>query len=131
MTPTILYIEDNPDSMLLVQRAVEMLGCNFLWAADGVTGLQIAGSNPPDLILLDINLPDIDGYQIAQQLRANSLPLQTVPIIALTANALKGDDERALIAGCTAYMSKPISIRELRKCVMAHLSHAHSGSSNL
>jgi two-component system cell cycle response regulator DivK len=67
-----------------------------------------------DLILLDINLPDIDGYEVARRLRRSSISkLVYVPIIAITANALKGDAEKALEAGCNVYMSKPINIREL------------------
>lgn len=123
MEQTVLYIEDNPDNMMLVQRAIEVLGYQFVWAANGQQGLELAETHHPDLILLDINLPDIDGYEIARRLRANNQSrLFTVPIIAVTANALKGDAEKALTAGCTAYMAKPINTRELRKQVMATLS---------
>ena len=116
MNQTILYIEDNPDNMMLVERAIEALGYHFLWAANGKQGLELAQTQRPDLILLDINLPDLDGYKIAQSLRATSDPgLLAVPIIAVTANALKGDAEKALDAGCNAYLPKPISTRELRK----------------
>lgn len=126
MASTILCIEDNPNNMLLVQRAVEMLGCQFLWAASGETGLELAEAYQPDLILLDINLPDMEGYQVAQMLRANGTDhLQTVPIIALTANALMGDARKFLAAGCTAYMPKPIDTRALRAQVMAFLPDAN------
>jgi len=119
---TILCIEDNPNNMLLVQRAVEVLGCNFVWAASGATGLELAETYQPDLILLDINLPDINGYQVAQRLRAKGTDhWQTVPIIALTANALMGDARKFLAAGCTAYMPKPIDTRALRAQVLAFL----------
>jgi len=74
----------------------------------------MAEAEEVDLILLDINLPDIDGYEVARRLRASAKSeLTTVPIIAVTANALKGDAEKALNAGCDVYMSKPINIREL------------------
>jgi CheY-like chemotaxis protein len=77
-------------------------------------GLSIAENQELDLILLDINLPDVDGYEVARRLRKNQKPeLAHIPIIAITANALKGDAERALDAGCDVYMSKPINIREL------------------
>ncbi|MCS6909012.1 MAG: response regulator [Anaerolineales bacterium] len=112
MAPTILYIEDNPDNMLLVQRALEARGYNFLWAANGLSGLAEAEAKRPDLILLDINLPDIDGYEVARRIRAHA-ELRTLPVIAITANALRGDAEKALNAGCDVYMSKPINIREL------------------
>jgi two-component system cell cycle response regulator DivK len=114
MGKNILYIEDNPDNMLLVKRVLQSRGYNFLEARNGTEGLSMAEEHPLDLILLDINLPDIDGYEVARRLRKSSKPeLAYVPIIAITANALKGDAERALEAGCDVYMSKPINIREL------------------
>ena len=117
----VLYVEDNPDNMQLVQRVITALGHQFLWAADGLTGVSMVESIYPDLILLDINLPDIDGYEVARRLRANKNHLY-VPIIAITANALKGDAEMALAAGCDVYMSKPVNIRELRAHVVGFLS---------
>lgn len=114
MTNNILYIEDNPDNMLLVQRALESRGYHLLKAMKGEAGIAIAESQQVDLILLDINLPDIDGYEVARRLRTSAKrELSKVPIIAVTANALKGDAEKALDAGCDVYMSKPINIREL------------------
>jgi len=118
---SVLYVEDNPDNMLLVQRAISALGLTFLWAADGLSGVQMAYAEHPDLILLDINLPDIDGHEVARRLRSGKNGLINVPIIAITANALKGDAEKALAAGCDVYMSKPINIRELWARVMAFL----------
>ncbi len=116
---SILYIEDNPDNMQLVQRAVTALGHRFLWASNGLAGLEMAAAERPDLVLLDINLPDIDGYEVARRLRSNRQNPVQAPIIALTANALKGDAEKALAAGCDVYMSKPVNIRELWARVMA------------
>ena len=114
MGNNILYIEDNPDNMMLVKRALEARGYKLLEALTGIGGVQSAEANAVDLILLDINLPDIDGYEVAKRLRASSkTALAYVPIIAITANALKGDAEKALSAGCDVYMSKPINIREL------------------
>jgi len=114
MSHNILYIEDNPDNMMLVQRALETRGYHLLKAMKGEEGIAKAESEQVDLILLDINLPDIDGYEVARRLRASSKrELKVVPIIAVTANALKGDAEKALNAGCDVYMSKPINIREL------------------
>ena len=114
MSNNILYIEDNPDNMRLVQRALESRGYHLLQAKNGLMGVQMAESESVDLILLDINLPDIDGYEVARRLRASSKKqLALTPIIAVTANALKGDAEKALEAGCDVYMSKPINIREL------------------
>ena len=100
--------------MQLVQRALEAKGYQFLEASTGIDGLEIATSQKPDVILLDINLPDIDGYDVARQLRtAQAEAGFSSPIIAITANALSGDAEKALEAGCDVYMSKPINIREL------------------
>lgn len=114
MTHNVLYIEDNPDNMTLVKRALEAHGYTLYHAANGVSGVAMAEATNVNLILLDINLPDIDGYEVARRLRASSKrELASIPIIAITANALKGDAERALDAGCDVYMSKPISIREL------------------
>ena len=114
MANNVLYIEDNPDNMMLVQRALEARGYYLLKAKNGLDGVATAESEEVDLILLDINLPDIDGYEVARRLRSsNKHTLASVPIIAITANALKGDAEKALDAGCDVYMSKPINIREL------------------
>jgi two-component system cell cycle response regulator DivK len=114
MGNNILYIEDNPDNMTLIQRALEARGYNLLKARNGLEGVQVAESENVDLILLDINLPDIDGYEVANRLRTSAKHvLSRIPIIAVTANALKGDAEKALEAGCDVYMSKPINIREL------------------
>jgi two-component system, cell cycle response regulator DivK len=114
MTHNILYIEDNPDNMTLVQRALEARGYHLLQASNGLSGVETAEREDVDLILLDINLPDIDGYEVARRIRKSSKgSLLHTPIIAITANALKGDAEKALDAGCDVYMSKPINIREL------------------
>jgi two-component system cell cycle response regulator DivK len=114
MANNILYIEDNPDNMTLVQRALEARGYRLLKAYNGTDGVLTAENEEVDLILLDINLPDIDGYEVARRLRtSDKRTLRSIPIIAVTANALKGDAEKALEAGCDVYMSKPINIREL------------------
>ncbi len=123
MPRKILYVEDNPDNMTLVKRALEARGYEFLWAANGQSGLDMAESKQPDVILLDINLPDIDGYEVARRLRGSGRSSMVyVPIIAVTANALRGDAEKALAAGCDVYMAKPINIRELWARVEGFLS---------
>ena len=114
MTYNVLYVEDNPDNMMLVQRALEARGYHLLKATKGIDGVETAEREQVDLILLDINLPDIDGYEVARRLRSSiKRELARVPIIAITANALRGDAQKALDAGCDVYMSKPINIREL------------------
>ncbi len=110
----ILYIEDNPDNMRLVKRALEAKGYILHGALNGHLGLQMAESILPTVILLDINLPDIDGYEVARRIRKHrNSDVRHIPIVAVTANTLKGDAEKALDAGCDVYMSKPINIREL------------------
>ena len=124
----ILYIEDNPDNMILVKRVLEAAGHTLFQAATGVEGISVAENEAIDLILLDINLPDVDGYEIARRLRHNPKPkLAHIPIIAITANALKGDAENALAAGCDVYMSKPINIHELRARVEGFMPPSESG----
>jgi len=114
MTHNILCIEDNEDNMTLVQRALEARGYRLLKAMRGMDGIAIAETEHVDLILLDINLPDLDGHEVARRLRSSGKSeLARIPIIAVTANALKGDAQKALDAGCDVYMSKPINIREL------------------
>jgi len=117
---TILYIEDNPENQLLVRRILQAEGYTVVEAMDGPTGLDLARQTSPDLILLDINLPEMDGYELAGRLR--SLPgLEKVPIIALTANVMRGDRERTLAAGCDGYIQKPIDVDTMPGQVAAFL----------
>ena len=114
MKPNILCIEDHSDNMMLIKRILQPASYNLLEAETGHQGLTIAENQDLDVILLDINLPDIDGYEVARRLRASSrVSLARTPIIALTANAMKGDAQKALQAGCDFYLSKPINIQEL------------------
>jgi two-component system cell cycle response regulator DivK len=120
MKPTILCIEDHSDNMMLIRRIFRPDSYNLIGARNGEEGLAIVESQELDLILLDINLPDIDGYEIARRIRSSSKPgLTQIPIIAVTANAMKGDAQKAIEAGCTRYMSKPINIVELAETVDA------------
>jgi len=122
MPNTVLYIEDNLDNLQLVERALKARGYEVVKALTGLEGIEVAEKSKPDLILLDINLPDIDGYEVARRLRGSSIPrMLNIPIIAVTANALKGDAEKALEAGCDFYMSKPINVRELWMRVETYL----------
>ncbi len=120
MKPNILCIEDHPDNMMLIRRLFPMGRYNLIEAKTGVQGLSIAENQQLDLILLDINLPDIDGYEIARRVRSHTKSeLAQIPIIAVTANAMKGDSQKALDAGCDVYMSKPINIVTLIETVDA------------
>ena len=114
MTPTVLYIEDHPDNMTLVRRILQAESYTLIEAGTGLQGILLAETEDIDVILLDVNLPDIDGYEVARRLRASTkTALAKMPIIAVTANAMKGDAQKALDAGCNFYISKPINIQEL------------------
>jgi CheY-like chemotaxis protein len=114
MTPTVLYIEDHPDNMTLVRRILQSESYTLIEARTGFQGLFFAENQDIDLILLDVNLPDIDGYEVARRLRASpKTALAKIPIIAVTANAMKGDAQKAFDAGCDLYISKPFNIQEL------------------
>jgi CheY-like chemotaxis protein len=118
MTPRVLYIEDHPDNMTLVRRILQSESYTLIEAKTGFQGLWLAENEEFDVILLDVNLPDIDGYEIARRLRASSKEkLAQIPIIAVTANAMRGDAQKAYEAGCTLYMTKPINIQDLMEKV--------------
>jgi two-component system cell cycle response regulator DivK len=109
MSKRILYIEDNPENRMLMRRVLMAEGYEVEEATDGQAGMQKAAESPPDLILMDINLPEIDGYEVTARLK--QLPnMSGVPIIAVTANVMKGDREKTLAAGCDGYIQKPIDI---------------------
>jgi len=120
MPVTILYVEDNPQNMRLVRKMLSAAGYEMLEAMDGASGVEIAQRQRPDLILMDINLPDIDGIQATALIKAD-LSLRHIPIIALTANAMFGDRERFLEAGCDGYLAKPVSRKELIETVETFL----------
>jgi two-component system cell cycle response regulator DivK len=119
----ILYIEDNVESRTLVKRVLEVEGYVMLEADDGIDGLRAVREETPDLILIDINLPEIDGYEITTRLRQME-DLNNIPIVALTANVLKGDRERSLDAGCDGYIQKPIDVDLLPDQIAAFLRQA-------
>ncbi len=106
---TILYIEDNPDNRLLVRRILQAEGYRVTEANDAPQAMEILHEQRPDLILMDINLPDMDGYTLTGRLKA-APDLADIPIVALTANVMKGDQERTLQAGCDGYIQKPIDV---------------------
>jgi two-component system cell cycle response regulator DivK len=118
---TILCIEDSPDNRMLVRRVLEAEGYRFVGARDAHTALELIAAQTPDLILMDINMPDIDGYTLTARLR--SMPqMQNTPILALTANVMKGDRERSLAAGCDGYIQKPFDVDGLPKQVSHFLA---------
>ena len=107
MKPTILLIEDNEQNRYLATFLLEKAGYAIIPASDGKLGIELADRVQPQLILLDIQLPTMDGYTVAQALRCNPA-LNHIPIIAVTSYAMVGDREKALAAGCTGYLEKPI-----------------------
>lgn len=104
---TILLIEDNEQNRYLATFLLEKRGHRVIPAADGRQGMAIALEKAPDLILLDIQLPEMDGYDVARALREN-MELRQVPIVAVTSYAMVGDREKCLAAGCNGYIEKPI-----------------------
>ncbi len=108
-SPTILYVEDNPDNRTLVRRILMADGFRVVEAENAAHAVQALQSVLPDLILMDINMPDMDGYTLTGKLKLDPR-MHTVPIIALTANVMKGDRERTLDAGCDGYIQKPIDV---------------------
>ncbi|OIR05174.1 polar-differentiation response regulator DivK [mine drainage metagenome] len=108
MSHTILLIEDNEQNRYLATFMLEQSGYRVVQADDGIRGIQEAERLGPDLILLDIQLPKMDGYAVAQALRAIPL-LRATPIIAVTSYAMVGDREKSLAAGCNGYIEKPIN----------------------
>lgn len=119
----ILYVEDNAQNMRLVRKMLKVGGYEMIGAEDGLKGLEMAKAHQPEIILMDINLPDIDGIEVTKRLKADP-DFENTPIIALTANAMYGDRERFLNAGCDDYLSKPISKLELLNKIQEHLVHA-------
>jgi len=108
MSGSVLLIEDNPQNRYLLTFLLERSGYRVHAVADGLAGIDAARKETPDLILLDIQLPTMDGYAVARALRQNEA-LRATPIVAVTSYAMPGDEERALAAGCTDYIEKPIN----------------------
>lgn len=123
MVATILCIEDNPQNMRLVRKMLYSAGYSVIEAQDGMTGYNMIMEQRPDLVLIDVNLPDIDGLEVTARIKA--LPeYAAIPILALTANAMHGDRERCLEAGCNGYIPKPVTKNELLTSVAYYLEQA-------
>ncbi len=113
-------MDDNKDNRELVIKVLRHRGYETVEAADGEDALVKAAAEKPDLILMDISLPRMDGYEVTRRLKSTE-EFRDVPIVALTAHAMKGDMEKALAAGCQGYIPKPINIRELPDKIEYHL----------
>jgi len=116
----ILVIEDNELNMKLVRGLLNISGYSILEATDAESGLQLIREQRPDLVLMDIQLPGMDGLSAAKILKEDPI-FKNVPIVALTSYAMQGDEEKALAAGCTGYIAKPIDTRKFLKTVSQYL----------
>ena len=115
----ILVVEDNEKNMKLFRDVLAATGYRTLEATTGGEAVDLASEHRPDLVLMDIQLPDLDGVQALQRLRANARTA-TIPVLALTAQAMRGDRERFLAEGFDGYVSKPVNVRELIGIVRQH-----------
>ena len=105
----ILYVEDNEDNIFVLESRLKRQGHTVVIARDGASGVQLAASERPDLILMDIQLPEVSGLEVTKWLKDDP-ELKAIPVVAVTAFAMKGDEERIREGGCEAYLSKPISV---------------------
>jgi len=123
---TILYVEDNPDNRLLVRRILLSEDYSLLEATGATEALNLLKTTQPDLILMDINMPDMDGYTLTAKIK--SLPgFERVPILAVTANVMRGDKEKTLEAGCDGYIQKPLDIEQLTQEIEKFISRRSNG----
>ena len=120
MSKRILVIEDQPDNRQILRDLLTNADFEVIEAEDGEAGVAAARTHRPDLILMDIQLPGIDGYEVTRRIKAD-LDLRAIPIIAVTSYALSGDAEKAFEAGCDAYVTKPYSPRQLLAKVREYL----------
>ena len=124
--PKILYVEDNPGNRMLVRRILMAEGFQLYEAGDAFEAMKVVETVRPDLILMDINLPEVDGYTLTARLKGNPT-FSNVPIIALTANVMKGDRERILDSGCDGYIQKPIDVDALPNQIRSFLGDIDRG----
>ncbi|MEM9955650.1 MAG: response regulator [Chloroflexota bacterium] len=117
----ILIVEDNEMNLDMLSRRLERRGYEIIIATDGAQGITLARDNEPDLILMDMSLPVMDGWEATRRIKADA-DLQTIPVIALTAHAIAGDREKALAAGCDEYETKPVKFARLLAKVESFLS---------
>lgn len=123
MTKKILVVEDDPDNRRIVAKVLTVEGYDVVEAVDGLEALSKVRVERPDVILMDLALPNMDGWEATRQLKADPLT-RHIPVIALTAVAMRGDEERARAAGCDDYLSKPARPAEIRAMVKKYASGA-------
>ncbi len=118
----ILHIEDNFDNRILVRRLLHAASYNVIEAENARQAIAALCKYAPDLILMDINIPGVDGYTLTSKLK--TIPtMKKIPIVAITANAMRGDREKSLIAGCDGHIEKPIDIESFLDVIAHHLNH--------
>jgi len=122
----ILYVEDNDDNVYMLRNRLTRAGFTVVIATDGVQGVAMAGSERPDLIIMDLTLPDMDGWEATRRIKADPAT-KHIPVVALTANAMEGDREKALAAGCDDFDTKPVELPRLLNKIRA-LAPAGSAS---
>jgi two-component system, cell cycle response regulator DivK len=113
MAAKILYVEDNDDNIYFLTRRLSRKGYDVVVAKDGQSGIEMAVKEKPDIILMDLNLPVVDGWEATRRIKATP-EASRIPIIALTSHAMAGDEEKALAAGCDGYDTKPIDFARLQ-----------------
>ena len=118
----ILYVEDNDDNVYMLKNRLSRAGFTVIVAIDGTQGLTMATSEQPDLILMDLTLPDIDGKEATRRIKADPAT-KSIPVIALTAHAMAGDKEMALAAGCDDFDTKPVDMPRLLEKIAALKPH--------
>ena len=121
MAKTVLIVEDNELNMKLFHDLLEAHGYNILQARDGMEALKIARDKRPDLILMDIQLPEVSGLEVTKWIKEDDR-LKAIPVIAVTAFAMKGDEEKIREGGCEAYIAKPISVQNFLETVQKFLN---------
>jgi len=121
----ILYVEDNEDNILILKRRLGRVGYDVAFAMDGAEGIRMAGELKPDLILMDLSLPVLDGWEATRRLKA-APETRHIPVIALTSHAMVGERERALAAGCDDFDTKPVEFQRLLGKIRALLPGAAS-----
>jgi len=119
--PLVLAVDDNHDNLELLTQILDLFGCECVGAVDGYAAISAAVDRPPDLIVLDICLPDIDGIEVVKRMQQNP-ELRDIPIVAVTALAKAEDRDRILKAGCVEYLSKPFNIKDLEMVMRQHLN---------
>ena len=120
--PLVLAVDDNYDNLELMTQILDLFGCECVGAIDGYTALSAAVDRPPDLIVLDICLPDINGIELVKRIKQNP-ELTNIPIVAVTALAKAEDRDRILKAGCVEYLSKPFNIQDLETIIRQYLKY--------